>query len=35
MPFSEFFTGVKRTVLAPGEVLVRIQVPAEAADARG
>ena len=34
IPFSEFFTGVKRTVLQPQEVLVRIQVPAEAADAR-
>jgi CO/xanthine dehydrogenase FAD-binding subunit len=34
VPFSEFFTGVKRTVLKPREVLVRIQVPAEAAGAR-
>jgi carbon-monoxide dehydrogenase medium subunit len=34
VPFSEFFTGVKRTVLRPEEVLVRIQVPAETADAR-
>ena len=33
VPFSEFFTGVKRTVLKPEEVLVRIQVPAEAAGA--
>lgn len=35
VPFSEFFTGVKRTVLAPDEVLVRIDVPAEAAGAGG
>lgn len=34
VPFSEFFTGVKRTVLQPQEVLVRIEVPAEAAGAR-
>ena len=34
VPFSQFFTGVKRTVLDPQEVLVRIQVPAEAAGAR-
>jgi CO/xanthine dehydrogenase FAD-binding subunit len=34
VPFAEFFTGVKRTVLGPQEVLVRIEVPAEAADAR-
>lgn len=35
VPFSQFFTGVKRTVLKPEEVLVRIQVPADAADAQG
>ena len=31
----EFFTGVKRTVLAPGELLERIVVPAASAGARG
>jgi carbon-monoxide dehydrogenase medium subunit len=35
VPLSEFFTGVKRTVLGAKEVLLRIQVPAEAANARG
>jgi carbon-monoxide dehydrogenase medium subunit len=35
VPFSEFFTGVKRTVLKPDEVLARIVVPAETAGARG
>jgi aerobic carbon-monoxide dehydrogenase medium subunit len=35
VPFKEFFTGVKRTVLAPGEILERILVPAASAGARG
>ncbi|MFQ3547772.1 MAG: xanthine dehydrogenase family protein subunit M [Termitinemataceae bacterium] len=35
IPFSQFFRGVKRTVLAPNEVLEAIQVPAAAADGRG
>jgi CO/xanthine dehydrogenase FAD-binding subunit len=33
--FREFFTGVKKTVLQPDEVLDRIVVPAETAGARG
>jgi carbon-monoxide dehydrogenase medium subunit len=35
VPFKEFFTGVKRTVLQPDEVLERIVIPAENAGARG
>jgi CO/xanthine dehydrogenase FAD-binding subunit len=35
VPVSEFFTGAKRTVLAPGELIERILVPPETADARG
>ena len=35
VPFREFFAGVKRTVLHPGEYLERIVVPAAAAGARG
>ncbi len=35
VPFTEFFTGVKRTVLRPDEVLEEIVVPPETADARG
>ncbi len=35
VPFSAFFTGVKRTVLQSDEVLERIVVPAAAAGARG
>lgn len=35
VPFREFFTGVKRTVLQHDEVLERIVVPAETAGARG
>jgi CO/xanthine dehydrogenase FAD-binding subunit len=35
LPFREFFTGVKRTVLAPDEVLERIVVPAGMAGAVG
>lgn len=35
VPFTEFFTGVKRTVLRPDEVLDEIIVPPETADARG
>ncbi len=35
VPFSEFFTGAKRTVLLPGELLEEIIVPAEAAGGRG
>jgi carbon-monoxide dehydrogenase medium subunit len=31
----DFFTGVKRTVLAPDEILERIEVPAASAGARG
>lgn len=34
IPFSEFFTGPKRTVLEPTEVLSRIVIPPESADAR-
>ncbi len=33
--FTEFFTGVKRTVLRPDEILEEIHVPTETADARG
>jgi CO/xanthine dehydrogenase FAD-binding subunit len=35
VPFSEFFTGVKRTVMRADEFLEEIVVPAETADARG
>jgi carbon-monoxide dehydrogenase medium subunit len=35
VPFSEFFAGVKKTVLVPGEFLERIVVPAASAGARG
>lgn len=35
VPFSEFFAGVKKTVLKPGEFLERIVVPASSAGARG
>jgi CO/xanthine dehydrogenase FAD-binding subunit len=35
VPFSEFFTGVKRTVLEKDEVLERVLVPAATAGARG
>lgn len=35
VPLGEFFTGVKRTVLAKEEFLSRVVVPAEAADGRG
>lgn len=35
VPFSTFFTGVKRTIMAKGEVLERIVIPAAAAGARG
>ena len=35
VPFSEFFRGVKRTVLAADEVLERIVVPVETSGARG
>ncbi len=35
VPLKEFFTGVKRTQLKPGEVLERVWVPADMAGARG
>ena len=35
VPFSEFFTGVKQTVLGPNEVLERIVVPPGSAGAHG
>lgn len=35
VPVTDFFTGAKRTVLAPGELLERIVIPPEAAGARG
>ena len=35
VPFSEFFTGVKRTVMRADEILEEIIVPWESADARG
>ncbi|MDQ2959622.1 MAG: FAD binding domain-containing protein [Candidatus Dormibacteraeota bacterium] len=35
VPFKEFFTGVKRTVLRPDEILEEIIVPPETAAARG
>ena len=34
VPFTEFFTGVKRTVLRPGEILEEVIVPASAAAGR-
>jgi CO/xanthine dehydrogenase FAD-binding subunit len=34
VPFTEFFTGVKRTVLQPDEILEEIIVPPQTADAR-
>lgn len=34
VPFTRFFTGVKRTVLGHDEVLARIVLPPSAADAR-
>jgi len=35
VPFTEFFTGVKRTVLRPGEILEEVIIPASAAAGRG
>jgi carbon-monoxide dehydrogenase medium subunit len=35
VPFQEFFTGVKRTVLQPDEILEEIHVPIETAESRG
>ncbi|CAI9412755.1 FAD binding domain-containing protein [Nocardioides sp. T2.26MG-1] len=35
VPFTEFFTGAKRTVLRAGELLEEIVVPAQSAGARG
>jgi CO/xanthine dehydrogenase FAD-binding subunit len=35
VPFREFFTGVKKTVVQPDEMLERILVPADSANARG
>ena len=35
LPIAEFFTGAKQTVVAPGEVIERIVVPPQSADARG
>ena len=35
VPFKEFFTGVKQTVVRPGEVLEEIVVPARSADGCG
>jgi carbon-monoxide dehydrogenase medium subunit len=35
VPFTEFFTGVKRTVLRPDEILEEVHVPPESAGARG
>lgn len=35
VPFTEFFTGAKRTVLRPGELLEEVVVPPAGADARG
>ena len=35
VPVTDFFTGAKRTVLAPGELLERIVIPPEAAGSRG
>ena len=35
VPFAEFFTGVKKTVLAADEIVERIVVPYEAAGTRG
>jgi len=35
VPMSQFFTGVKRTVVAKDEVLLKLVVPAEGANGRG
>jgi len=35
VPFTEFFAGVKKTVLKPGEYLASIVIPAESRNARG
>ncbi|MDX9897814.1 MAG: FAD binding domain-containing protein [Spirochaetia bacterium] len=35
VPFKNFFAGVKKTVLAPGEFLARIVIPAESSGATG
>jgi carbon-monoxide dehydrogenase medium subunit len=35
VPFTEFFRGVKRTILEPDEILEAIVVPPESADGRG
>jgi len=35
VPFTEFFTGVKKTVLAPDEILEDIIIPAASRDSRG
>jgi CO/xanthine dehydrogenase FAD-binding subunit len=35
VPFTEFFTGVKRTVLHPDEILEEIHVPTDTAASRG
>lgn len=35
LPFTEFFTGVKKTVLLEDEILERILIPASSAGARG
>jgi len=35
IPVTEFFTGAKRTVVAPGELIERILIPPETANARG
>ncbi|HCM28201.1 MAG: molybdopterin dehydrogenase [Treponema sp. GWB1_62_6] len=35
VPFTEFFTGVKKTVLAKDEILERIVIPASAAGTKG
>jgi CO/xanthine dehydrogenase FAD-binding subunit len=35
VPFAEFFTGVKRTILRPDEILEEIVIPPETADGRG
>ncbi len=35
VPFNEFFTGVKRTVMRPDEILEEIVIPTETAGARG
>lgn len=35
IPFTEFFTGVKKTVLSPTEVLEAVIIPPQAGDTRG